>query len=171
MLHGRSQERLAAVTNAARLRARALGVCRVSSVTAQADLAAALTGADVVLNQIRAGGLEQRSADESFPHAFGLPGEETLGPGGFASAIRTVAALRPVWAAVARRCPGALLINLTNPAGIVTQAARQEFGLDVVAVCDSPLALLATAAARLAAAGLHDPADQAGVGLGPGTPG
>ncbi|HEX6933414.1 MAG TPA: hypothetical protein VF162_14810 [Streptosporangiaceae bacterium] len=147
VLHGRSAERLDAVTRAARSRAEALGVA--VSVTAAADRIAALAAADVVLNQIRPGGLEQRSADESFPHEFGLPGEETLGPGGFASAIRSVAALRPVWADVAACCPGALLINLTNPAGIVTQAARQEFGIDVIAVCDSPLNLLASVAARL----------------------
>ena len=147
VLHGRSAGRLAAVARAAGLRADALGLAM--RVTAQEDRAAALAGADVVLNQIRPGGLEQRSADESFPHGFGLPGEETLGPGGFASAIRSVAALRPIWADVARCCPGALLINLTNPAGIVTQAARHEFGLEVIAVCDSPLDLLASAARRL----------------------
>jgi 6-phospho-beta-glucosidase len=60
-----------------------------------------------------------------------------------------------VWADVARYCPGALLVNLTNPAGIVTQAARLEFGIDVIAVCDSPLDLLASAAGRL---GARDPA-------------
>ena len=147
VLHGRSAERLAAVADAARLRAETLGL--TMSVTPEADRATALAGAGIVLNQIRPGGLEERSADESFPHEFGLPGEETLGPGGFASAIRSVAALRPVWADVARCCPGALLINLTNPAGIVTQAARQEFGIDVIAVCDSPLDLLASAARRL----------------------
>jgi 6-phospho-beta-glucosidase len=151
VLHGRSADRLAAVRGAARLRAGALGL--TVSVTAQPDRAAALAGADIVLNQIRPGGLAERSADESFPHEFGLPGEETLGPGGFASAIRSVAALRPVWAEVSRYCPDALLINLTNPAGIVTQAARQEFGLDVVAVCDSPLGLLAAAAGRLDSSG------------------
>jgi 6-phospho-beta-glucosidase len=148
VLHGRSADRLAAVAGAAELRANALGLTVI--VTAQIDRPAALEGADIVLNQIRPGGLEQRSADESFPHQFGLPGEETLGPGGFASAIRSVAALGPVWADVARCCPDALLINLTNPAGIVTQAARQEHGLEVIAVCDSPLDLLAGAAARLA---------------------
>jgi 6-phospho-beta-glucosidase len=148
VLHGRSADRLAAVAGASERRAQALGLTVV--VTAQADRQAALEAADIVLNQIRPGGLEQRSADESFPHQFGLPGEETLGPGGFASAIRSVAALRPVWADVARCCPDALLINLTNPAGIVTQAARLEHGLDVIAVCDSPLDLLAGAAARLA---------------------
>jgi 6-phospho-beta-glucosidase len=135
------------VAGAATYRANTLGLA--ATVTAQPDRPAALVGADVVLNQIRPGGLEQRSADESFPHEFGLPGEETLGPGGFASAIRSVAALRPVWADIARWCTDALLINLTNPAGIVTQAARQEFGLNVIAACDSPLDLLAHVAARL----------------------
>jgi 6-phospho-beta-glucosidase len=148
VLHGRSADRVAAVAGAAERRANALGLTVI--VTAQIDRPAALEAADIVLNQIRPGGLEQRSADESFPHQFGLPGEETLGPGGFASAIRSVAALRPVWADVARCCPDALLINLTNPAGIVTQAARLEHGLEVIAVCDSPLDLLAGAAARLA---------------------
>lgn len=149
VLHGRSADRLAAVARAAELRATALRL--TVTVTAEVDRPAALEAADIVLNQIRPGGLEQRSADESFPHQFGLPGEETLGPGGFASAIRSVAALRPVWADVARCCPDALLVNLTNPAGIVTQAARLEYGLDVMAVCDSPLDLLAGAAVRLAA--------------------
>jgi 6-phospho-beta-glucosidase len=147
LLYGRSHERLAAVAGAAGLRADQLGLAvAVSAVT---DRTAALVGADIVLNQIRPGGLEQRSADESFPHQFGIPGEETLGPGGFASAIRSVATLRPVWADVATCCPGALLINLTNPAGIVTQAARLAFGLDVISVCDSPLDLLAAVADRL----------------------
>jgi 6-phospho-beta-glucosidase len=150
VLYGRSRERLAVVARAAGLRADQLGLAvTVSAVT---DRTAALAGADVVLNQIRPGGLEQRSGDESFPHKFGIPGEETLGPGGFANAIRSVAAMRPIWADVATCCPRALLINLTNPAGIVTQAARLAFGLNVVSVCDSPLDLLAMAADRLGCA-------------------
>ena len=147
VLHGRSQERLASVAGAARLRAAQRGLA--VTVRTETDRSSALGGADIVLNQIRPGGLEQRSADESFPRQFGIPGEETLGPGGFACAVRAVAGLRPVWADVASCCPGALLINLTNPAGIVTQAARLTFGLNVIAVCDSPLDLLAAAATRL----------------------
>jgi 6-phospho-beta-glucosidase len=147
VLYGRSPERLARVARAARLRAAQLGLAL--TVTTETERSGALTGADIVLNQIRPGGLEQRSADESFPRQFGIPGEETLGPGGLACAVRAVAGLRPVWADVASRCPGALLINLTNPAGIVTQAARAAFGLDVISVCDSPLDLLAAAAERL----------------------
>lgn len=147
VLYGRSQERLASVAGAARLRAAQRGLA--VTVRTETDRSSALGGADIVLNQIRPGGLEQRSADESFPRQFGIPGEETLGPGGFACAVRAVAGLRPVWADVASCCPGALLINLTNPAGIVTQAARLAFGLDVISVCDSPLDLLAAAAKRL----------------------
>jgi 6-phospho-beta-glucosidase len=157
VLYGRSAPRLDAVARAATLRAGALGL--TVTITTQTDRSAALTGADIVLNQIRPGGLEQRSADESFPRQFGIPGEETLGPGGLACAVRAVPALRPVWADVARCCPGALLVNLTNPAGIVTQAARLGFGLDVVSVCDSPVDLLAAAAGRL---GCDDPS---GAGL------
>ena len=147
VLNGRSETRLDAVAGAARQRAASLRLA--VSVRAETSRAAALDGAGIVLNQIRPGGLAGRSFDESFPRAFGLPGEETLGPGGLACAVRAVPALRPVWADVARYCPDALLINLTNPAGIVTQAARAEFGLPVVSVCDAPPDLVARAAARL----------------------
>jgi 6-phospho-beta-glucosidase len=146
VLHGRS-DRLEAVAAACRMRAAAAGLAL--GVRSERDVAAALDGAGVVVNQIRAGGLEARSLDESFPQLAGIPGEETLGPGGLACAVRSVAALRPFWAAVARSAPQALLINLTNPAGIVQQAARAEFGLEIVTVCDSPLVLLDGVARRL----------------------
>ena len=146
VLHGRSR-RLDAVADACRMRASAVAL--PIGVRGERDLAAALGGADVVLNQIRAGGLEARSVDESFPQKFGIPGEETMGPGGLACAVRTIGALRPIWAEVASRAPAALVINLTNPAGIVQQAARTEAGLRIVTVCDSPLGLLDSVARRL----------------------
>jgi 6-phospho-beta-glucosidase len=147
VLHGRSPDRLEAVAAACRRSAAA----RETKITvrAEAELAPALAGADAVLNQIRIGGLEERAVDESFPRAFGLPGEETMGPGGLACAVRTVGALRPVWEQISRQAASALLINLTNPAGIIQQAARAEYGLPVVTVCDSPLTLLGRVAAAL----------------------
>ncbi len=72
-----------------------------------------------------------------------------MGPGGFANALRTVPALRPTWAAIERRAPQALVIDLTNPAGIVTTAAVRESGLDVVSVCDSPVTMIDAVAERL----------------------
>ena len=72
-----------------------------------------------------------------------------MGPGGLACAVRTIGALRPFWAQVAHRAQAALVINLTNPAGIVQQAARTEVGLRIVTVCDSPLGLLDSVACGL----------------------
>lgn len=147
VLHGRSPSRLAAVTRACRQRAESLGI--PVDVQAEPDVAVAVDRADVVLNQIRVGGLEARALDESFPQQYGVAGEETMGPGGLACAIRTVRGLRPVWAAVERLARPPLIINLTNPAGIVQQAARAEFDLNIVTVCDSPVSLLDGVAQRL----------------------
>lgn len=119
------------------------------SVRATTDLAAALDGAHAILQQVRVGGLAARVFDETFPREEGIPGEETMGPGGFANALRTVPALRPAWEAIARLAPDALVIDLTNPAGIVTAAAVRESGLAVVSVCDSPITITDAVAERL----------------------
>ena len=60
------------------------------AVRGAVDVAAALAGARFVVNQVRAGGLTGRAFDERFPHQLGLPGEETMGPGGFANASVSV---------------------------------------------------------------------------------
>ena len=72
-----------------------------------------------------------------------------MGPGGFANAVRTLPALRGTWAMIAERAPDALVVNLTNPAGIVVQAAIREFGVRAIAVCDSPVVLAEAIGARL----------------------
>ncbi len=110
-----------------------------SLVRARVDGPGGFEGADVILVQVRVGGLPARRFDESFPHAVGLPGEETLGPGGLA--LRTVRGLEEVWGRIAVEAPGALVVVLTNPAGIVRAAAARH-GLDAVEVCESPHALL-----------------------------
>jgi len=147
ILHARSSDRLRALAATCSVQAVELGLDL--HVVAEPDRPAALEGAHVILNQIRVGGLEGRSVDESLPRDFGLPGEETMGPGGFACAVRTIPALRPIWADIARYAPNSLVVNLTNPAGIVQQAARAEFELQIVSVCDSPVALLDSVAVRL----------------------
>jgi 6-phospho-beta-glucosidase len=108
----------------------------------------ALAGADVALVQVRIGGLAARAFDESFPQAVGLPGEETLGPGGLANAIRTLRALEEIWEGIKRMCPDALVLVLSNPAGIVREAAEMH-GLLAVEVCDSPVAFVGDVADRL----------------------
>src|SRR6478736_5891504 len=54
------------------------------------DRDTAIDGADVVLLQLRVGGQAARFGDETLPPRFGLVGQETVGAGGFAKALRTV---------------------------------------------------------------------------------
>lgn len=137
VLQGRSADKLALVADACRRRlVPATGGISVSSET---DMDRALDGADVVLIQVRIGGLDARVFDETFPRAFGIPGEETQGPGGFANAMRTIPTLAATWDRIAARAPRALVVNLTNPSGIVTAAMIHHAGLHAVSVCDAPV--------------------------------
>lgn len=115
------------------------------------DIARALEGAHFVLNQIRVGGLQARAFDESFPHRFEIPGEETVGPGGFANALRTIPVCADYAHWMEHYAPGAWFINLTNPAGMVQRALAQTTNLHVVSVCDSPAALMENVAGLVSA--------------------
>ena len=102
-------------------------------------LEAALDGASFVVSSIRVGGLAGRVQDETIALEHGLPGQETVGPGGFALAMRTI----PILAAYARKtaelAPGAWLINFTNPVGIMAEALiREGLGGRCIGVCDTP---------------------------------
>jgi 6-phospho-beta-glucosidase len=57
--------------------------------------------------------------------------------------------LAGVWRAIHAKAPTAQVVNLTNPAGIVTRAAAAA-GLRVVSVCDSPITFTAAIASALA---------------------
>ena len=61
-------------------------------LTLTGDQSAALDGAAFTLIQLRVGGQAARLVDETLPLRFGLIGQETTGPGGFAKALRTVPA-------------------------------------------------------------------------------
>jgi len=148
VLVGRSREKLELVAREFRFRAGTDGP--PLSTIVSTDRAGALDGADVILNQVRVGGLDARVFDETFPWEFDLPGEETMGPGGFANAIRTVPAQAGTWDDVMTRCPDALVINLTNPAGIVQQAAEAGWpGLHIVSACDAPVTFARAISERL----------------------
>jgi 6-phospho-beta-glucosidase len=148
-LWGRSLSRLEAVARACR--SHLPGV----RVEAQADLAAALEGAWAVLVQVRVGGLAGREFDEIAPRSLGLVGEETLGAGGFWCALRTLPVVRELARAIRAAAPSAFVVNLTNPAGIVTRALLAE-GLDparTFGVCDIPATVVKEALAAVGSAG------------------
>src|SRR5262249_40569365 len=111
-------------------------------VEIETDSRRALDGADHIINQVRVGGLAARAFDETFPHELGLPGEETVGAGGFANALRTVPVALRQAAEILEVAPQATLINLTNPASIVGQAFTRAGLRRVIGVCDGPYTLL-----------------------------
>lgn len=98
----------------------------------------ALEGADFVILQIRVGGLEARIRDETLPMTFGMVGNETIGPGGFVCALRTVPVALKIAADIERLAPEACLLNLTNPAGIVTEALIKHSRVRTIGFCNIP---------------------------------
>jgi 6-phospho-beta-glucosidase len=100
------------------------------------DRDAAIDGADFVLIQLRVGGQRARLGDETLPPRFGLIGQETVGVGGFAKALRTVPVVLELAEAVVRRSArDAWIVDFTNPVGIVTQALS-DAGHRAIGLCN-----------------------------------
>ena len=135
-LTGRSQEKLARVAGIARMLA---GDDAKISISYTTDTEAALEKADIILNQVRVGGLEGRAFDETFPHEFGLPGEETVGPGGFANASRTIPVVLEYARMIEKICPQATLLTFANPSSLVQYAISRYTTLKVTGLCDGPI--------------------------------
>lgn len=113
------------------------------------SLAEAVAGADFVFSAVRVGGAAGRAADERRAIRAGLLGQETVGAGGLAYALRTLPTAWRIARSVADLAPAAWLINFTNPAGLITEASRAELGDRVIGICDSPAGLVARAARAL----------------------
>jgi 6-phospho-beta-glucosidase len=112
----------------------------------------ALEGADYVITQIRAGGLACRIHDEKIPLQFGVVGQETTGPGGFAKALRTIPVLLDIAHDMAEAAPGAHLINFTNPSGLITEALLKYTDIPTIGLCNSPFGLQQGVAQQLGVA-------------------
>ena len=105
-------------------------------LTLTGDRSAALDGAAYTLIQLRVGGQAARLVDETLPLKFGLIGQETTGPGGFAKALRTVPLVLEIADESARRgATGNWILDFTNPVGIVTQALV-DAGHHAIGLCN-----------------------------------
>ncbi len=100
-----------------------------------------VSDATYVTTQLRVGHMEARRRDEYLGLRHGLIGQETTGVGGMGKALRTI----PVILSIAKDMkelakPGAMLVNFTNPAGLVTQALS-KYAADTpsVGVCNVPI--------------------------------
>ena len=120
-------------------------------IRVSADAADAFTGADYVFSAIRVGGDRGRVIDEEVALQRGIVGQETTGPGGCAMALRTIPVVLSYCDLLSRCSPDAVLINFTNPAGLITQAISAQRKVRVVGVCDTPGGTVQRLAAFLAA--------------------
>jgi 6-phospho-beta-glucosidase len=97
-------------------------------------------GASYVTTQLRVGQMQARVKDEYLGFRHGLIGQETTGVGGMAKAMRTIPVILRIASDMRELAPGAMLVNFTNPAGLVTQALS-KYAPDVpsVGVCNVPI--------------------------------
>ena len=106
-------------------------------LTLTQDAGAALDDASYVITTLRVGGDQGRIWDERIALNHGILGQETTGAGGFAMAMRSIPAILGYAQMLFERNPAAWLFNFTNPAGLVTQALRDQGYARTVGICDS----------------------------------
>lgn len=107
-------------------------------VEAFIDRREALQGAEYILSVVRIGGLEMWGHDVEIPLRYGVDQciGDTLGPGGIMYGQRGVPALLEFCRDIREVAkPGAWLLNYANPMSILTWAAIEAGGVNVLGLC------------------------------------
>ncbi len=100
-----------------------------------------VTDADYVTTQLRVGHMEARRRDEYLGLRHGLIGQETTGVGGMGKALRTIPVILKIAQDIREVAKSeTMLVNFTNPAGLVTQAlSKYAPDVSAVGVCNVPI--------------------------------
>ena len=88
------------------------------------DIREGIRNSTFVVSQFRVGSQKARHRDEMLGRKYGLVGQETVGVGGFAKALRTIPVALSIAQIIQEEAPEAMLLNFTNPAGLITQALK-----------------------------------------------
>jgi len=137
-LHDIDPERLAAGEAMARWTADALGA--PATIEAHLDRRAALEGCDHVIIMVQVGGHPATLVDFDVPNRYGLRQTigDTLGVGGIFRALRTIPVMQGIAADMAELCPGAWMLNYTNPMAMLCWATYAGTPVSrVVGLCHS----------------------------------
>ncbi len=108
-----------------------------------------MEGADFIIASVRVGGTQTRVLDEQIALSHGVLGQETVGPGGGAMALRTIPTVLEYAQLAEKLAPRAWLLNFSNPVGIVLQALLQAGVQRTIGVCDTPRELFESVASLL----------------------
>lgn len=108
-----------------------------ATVSTTTDRRRALDGADFVVVTISTGGFASMAVDLDVPAGYGIQQSvgDTVGPGGISRALRNVPVLVDVARDMEELCPGAWMLNLTNPLTCLTRAVARETAVKVVGLC------------------------------------
>ena len=106
------------------------------TITATLNQKEAVTDAEYVLSTFRQGGFEARHDDETIPLKYDVIGQETIGPGGFFFAMRTLPVIRSLLEDMKSHAPGSVLVNYTNPTQIVAEAVTHFTDVPCISICD-----------------------------------
>ena len=137
VLASRSRRKLDAVTRASKILVSGDMAIRAQEIRDN-SWEQILDGSDCVLIQIRVGGYEGRLFDETFPHKYGLCGDEGLGVGGLSAGWRTWPVVSDILDSITKFSPLALVIMLTSPLSLLVRAALAYTKLNVVGICELP---------------------------------
>ena len=103
------------------------------------DIRLGIRDASFVVSQFRVGDQQARHRDEMLGRKYGLVGQETVGVGGFAKALRTIPVALSIAQVIQEEAPNAMLLNFTNPAGLITQALKTHApAVKSIGLCNVP---------------------------------
>jgi len=105
-------------------------------ITATTNQQSAIESSNFVLTTFRQGGFEARHLDESIPLQYNVIGQETIGPGGFFFAMRTLPVIKNIIEDMQKYAPSAILVNYTNPTQIVAEAVTHFSNVPCISICD-----------------------------------
>ena len=100
---------------------------------------AALRRADYVINAVQVGGSESTKLDFDIPRRYGLRQTigDTMGIGGIFRALRTAPVMLDFARDMQDVCPDALMLNYTNPMGMITGVMLHGTPIRCVGLCHS----------------------------------
>ena len=110
-----------------------------AKVVATMDRREALKNADAVIVTILAGGVDVWQHDILIPKKYGVDTNvgDTRGPSGIFRALRTIPVMLSIVKDMEELCPGATMLNYTNPMAILCRAMQRESFVQLTGLCHS----------------------------------
>jgi len=108
-----------------------------ATLSTTTDQRRALEGADFVIVTISTGGFDSMAVDLEVPGRHGIRQSvgDSVGPGGINRSLRNVPVLVGIAEDMEAVCPGAWLLNITNPMTCLTRAVRRQTAVKAIGLC------------------------------------